>query len=225
MNQSSFPKVIRKLIEQGYTSADAQIKELLTDIQYPENLYALKYVLSHEGKSVSVEVLTAAMEGLYPRKTDKVFSEEAPIKLEWQLRTVMTILEQMCERNFQFTCQFLDDTRNAVSVFKKTQKKIMQHGGKVWKSNCAEFNKPDGNIKSFKRNYDNKYLFKIIKNTLDSICDDKNYQQTSLDRAIAALKALLVSAPALVKIGLKVTTGVEVPLGNFELDRAWNYLT
>ena len=61
------------LIEQGRTSADAQIKELLTDIQYPENLYALKYVLEHEGKSVSVEVLTAAMEGLYPQKLIKFF--------------------------------------------------------------------------------------------------------------------------------------------------------
>ena len=81
------------LIEQGRTSADAQIKELLTDIQYPENLYALKYVLEHEGKSVSSEVLIAAMESLYPQKTDKVFLKEAPIKLEWQLRIVVIILE------------------------------------------------------------------------------------------------------------------------------------
>ena len=134
---------------------------MLTDIQYPENLYALKYVLEHEGKSVSVEVLTAAMEDLYPQKTDKVFSEEAPIKLEWQLRTVITILEQMCERKFQFTCQFLDDTRNATSMYKKMNKKIIQHGGKVWKSNCAEFNEPGENNKSFKCNYDNKYLLNI----------------------------------------------------------------
>ena len=131
----------------------------------------------------------------------------------------------MCERKFRFTCQFLDDTRSATSMYKKINKRIMQHGGKVWKSNCAEFNGPDENTKSFKCNYDNKYLIKIIENTLNSICGDKNYQQTSLDRAIAALKALLVSAPALAKIGLKITAGVEVPLGDFDLERAWNYFT
>src|SRR6185369_2469264 len=40
----------------------------------------------------------------------------------------------------------------------------------------------------------------------------------------AALKALLLSAPAIVKIGVKMTTGVEVPFGDFDLERAWNYL-
>ena len=166
-----------------------------------ENLYALKYILEHEGKSVSSEVLIAAMQSLYPQDIDKIFLKEAPIKLEWQLRTVIIILEQLCERESQFTCQFLDDARKAISVYKKTHKKIMQHGGKVLKSNCAEFNKPDGNIKSFKCNFDNKYLFKVIKNTLNSICDDRNYQQTGFDRAIAALNALLLSAPTIVKMG------------------------
>src|SRR6185369_16619891 len=41
----------------------------------------------------------------------------------------------------------------------------------------------------------------------------------------AALKALLLSAPAIVKIGVKMVAGVEVPLGDFDLERAWNYLT
>src|SRR5207249_744975 len=44
-------------------------------------------------------------------------------------------------------------------------------------------------------------------------------------RAIAALNALLLSAPTIVKMGLKVATGVEVPIGDFDLERAWNYLT
>src|SRR6185436_14507313 len=97
VNQGDFPKLVCKLIEQGHTSADAQIKELLTDIQYPENLYAIKYVLEH-GESVSSEVLIATMESLYPQKTNKVLLKEEPINLEWQLRIVMIILEQLCER-------------------------------------------------------------------------------------------------------------------------------
>src|SRR6185369_16351165 len=224
VNQGSPPKLICKLIEQGHISADAQIKELLTDIQYPENLYALKYVLEREGNSVSLEMLVAAMDGLRPQTNEKAFSEEAPIKLEWQLRTITAILEQLCERKPILTSKFLDDIRKTTSMYKRTHEKISQLGRNFWKPNCSEFNEPGENIKSFKCNYDNRYLFKLIKNTLNSICGDKNYQQTSVDRAIAALKALLVSAPALVKIALKTTTGVEVPLGDFDLERAWMYL-
>ena len=72
VNEDSTPKLIRTLIEQGIISADAQIKELLTDIQYPENLYALKYILEHEGE-YSAEVLTMAMESLYPKQNGRVF--------------------------------------------------------------------------------------------------------------------------------------------------------
>jgi len=155
VNQSSSPKLIRK--------ADAQIEELLMNINRPENLYALQYILEHEGKSASVEVLAAAMESLYPQKTDKVFSEETPIKLEWQLRIIMIILELMCERKFQFTCQFLDDTRSATSMYKKINKRIMQHGGKVWKSNCAEFNGPDENTKSLNAIMITNILSKLLR--------------------------------------------------------------
>src|SRR5437764_14948195 len=82
VNQGTSPKLVHMMIEQGRNSADAQIKELLTDIQYPENLYALKYILEHEGKSVSSEVLVTVMQSLYPQDIDKVFPEEAHIKLE-----------------------------------------------------------------------------------------------------------------------------------------------
>src|SRR6185312_2365622 len=119
VSQKGFPKILLSLMGQGYILADVQIKELLTDIQYPENLYALKYILENKGDEVSVEVLKMAMEHLYPQKTDEVFSEETPIKLEWQLRTAITVLEQLCQNKCQFTSQFLDGIRKARSVYKK----------------------------------------------------------------------------------------------------------
>src|SRR6185436_15697034 len=75
VDQGSFPKIILKLMEQGHTSADAQIRELVRDIQYSENIYALKYILEHKGASVSVEVLQVAMKSLYcvTQETDEVF--------------------------------------------------------------------------------------------------------------------------------------------------------
>src|SRR5690242_6606323 len=74
VNQGSFPKIIFQLMEQGLMSADAQIKGLLTDIQYSENIYALKYILEHKGESVSVEMLTTAVSSLCSQEFDKVFS-------------------------------------------------------------------------------------------------------------------------------------------------------
>ena len=97
---------MRKLTEQGHTSADARIKRLLTDIQYLENLYALKRIVKHEGNFVSLETLITAMESLCPKKNDTAYSEEMFIRLEWQLQTVITILQQLreCSVNLHPSC-------------------------------------------------------------------------------------------------------------------------
>ena len=46
--QSNFPKIILRLVEHEHTSANAQVKGLLTDFKYSENIYALKYILEHK---------------------------------------------------------------------------------------------------------------------------------------------------------------------------------
>src|SRR6185312_3654221 len=109
-------------------------------------------VLEREGKSVSSEILIMAMENLHPQQTDKVFLKEAPVKLEWQLRIIIIILEQLCERKPILTSQFLDDIRKTTSMYKRTHERISQHGRNFWKSNCSEFNEPDESFKSFKCN-------------------------------------------------------------------------
>ena len=79
-------------MEQGLMSADEQIEELLTGLKYSRNVYALKYILEHKGDSVSVEMLNTALQSLCSQEFDNVFSGETIIKLEWQLRIIMTIL-------------------------------------------------------------------------------------------------------------------------------------
>src|SRR6185369_9743000 len=169
VDQGSFPKVILQLMEQGLMSANAQVKGLLTDLKYSENIYALKYILEHKGDSVSVEMLDTALKSLCSQEFDDVFSGETAIKLEWQLRIIVTILEQMCQNECQFTCQFLDGIRQATSMYKKAHSQIMQHRGETWKPEYSEFNKSDKTIKSFKCNYNSSYLLKIIKNTLNAV--------------------------------------------------------
>ena len=212
VSQGIFPKIILQQIEQGHTSMDAHIETLLLNIKRPENLYALKYIIEYNGDDVSEEVLIAAMQSLFPKESFKVYTKETVIKLEWQLFTIMAILEQMCQRDYKFTCRFLDDIREAISIYKETNMKIMQLREELWKDNCAEFNEPEDNIKDFKCNYDNEYLLEIIENTVNSLHGDKTQQQTSINRAISILKALLVSVPGLAKIGIKAATGVEVLL-------------
>src|SRR6185312_2506667 len=100
--QGSFPKIILQLMEQGLMSADDQIKELLTDLKYSRNIYALKHILKHKGDSVSVDMLETALESLCSQEFNNVFSEETTIKLEWRLRIIVTILEQMSQKKCQF---------------------------------------------------------------------------------------------------------------------------
>src|SRR6185436_19422730 len=101
--QGIFPKTILQLMEQGLMSADEQITELLTNLQYSQNIYALKYILEHKKGSVSVEILNTALQSLCSQEFDNVFSGEIIIKLEWQLRIVVLILELMYQK-CQFTC-------------------------------------------------------------------------------------------------------------------------
>src|SRR6185312_1585280 len=148
--------------------------------------------------------------------------EETAIKLEWRLRIIITILEQMCQKKCLFTCQFLDDIRQAISEYKNAHSKIMQHGGETLKP-IAGSNEPDRTIKSFNCNYNIGYLCKLIKNTLNTAYNEENQYQTNIYRAIAALKGLLVAVPGLAKVGIKLFTGVEVPLGDFDIERSWKY--
>ena len=197
-------------MEQGLMSADEQIEELLTGLKYSRNIYALRYILEHKGGSVSVEVLITAMKSLCSQEFDEVFSGETAIKLEWQLRIIVTILELMCQNKCQFTCSFIDGIRQAISKYKDAHSKIMQCGGETWKPNFTGSNKSDKTIKSFKCNHNSRYILKLIKNTLNTVCDGKNQYQTNIDRATTALKGLLVAVPGLAKVGIKLITGVEV---------------
>src|SRR5437764_8432964 len=183
VNQGSFPKVILQLMEQGLMSADDQIKELLTDLKYSRNIYAIKYILEHKGYSVSVDMLDTAMESLCTQGFDNVFSEETTIKLEWRLRIITTILEQMCQKKCQFTRPFIDGIRQATSKYRDTHSKIMQCRGETWKSNFAGSNESDKTIKGFKCNHNSRYLLKLVKNTLDTVCSVENQYQTNVDRA------------------------------------------
>src|SRR6185436_7752219 len=97
---------------------------------------------------------------------------------------------------------------------------ILQQGGETWKHNHAG---SDKTIEVFKCNYNNTYLLKLIKNTINAICDDRNQYQTAINRAIAALKGLLVAVPGLAKVGIKLVTGAEIPLGDFDIERSWKY--
>src|SRR6185436_10780118 len=156
---------------------------------------------------------------------DEVFSEETPIKLEWRLRIIISMLEKMCQKKCQFTRPFIDGIRQVTSKYKDAHSKIMQSDGETWKSNFAASNESDKTIKGFKCNYNIRYLFKLIKNTLDTVCSIENQYQTNVDRAIAALKGLLIAVPGLAKVGIKALTGVEVPFGDFDIERSWKYFT
>jgi len=137
VNQSSFPKIILQLMEQGLMSADEQIEELLTGLKYSRNIYALRYILEHKGDSVSVEVLSTAVDSLCSQEFDKVFSGETAIKLEWNLRIIITILEQMCQNGCQFTGRFADCIRQFISVYKNAHSMITQP--KYTKSNESNY--------------------------------------------------------------------------------------
>src|SRR5205085_9101663 len=113
--------------------------------------------------------------------------------------------------------------RQAISKYKNVHLAIMQYEGEAWKPNFAGSNELCKTIKSFKCNYNNRYILKLIKNTLNTACSVENKYQTNIDRAITALKGLLVAVPGLAKVGIKLFTGVEVPLGDFDIERSWKY--
>src|SRR6185437_16925873 len=131
--QGGFPKIILQLMEQGFTSANAQVKGLLTDLKYSENVYVLKYILEHKGDSVSVDMLETALESLCSQEFNNMFSEETTIELEWRLRIIVTILEQMSQKKCQFTRSFIDSIRQTSSKYKNAHSKVMQDGGETWK--------------------------------------------------------------------------------------------
>src|SRR6185436_16588629 len=70
VTQGSFSKIILELMEQGLMSPDAQMERLLTNLKYPKNIYALKYILEHKGDSVSVDVLDTVLKSLCSQEFD-----------------------------------------------------------------------------------------------------------------------------------------------------------
>ena len=187
----------------------------------------LNSLLNATESSVSREMLANAMRKLFPKSID-VYSEETTISLEWRLKIILAILEQICQKGYRLGHQFRNDMKTAISIYKRNNSKITkidQEGvGQLWKPELAEIYAQDNSNEVFKCNYDNKYLLEVIKNTLNSLQDDRDQQQTNMSRVISVLKAFLASVPGLVKIGIKATIGVEVPVGDFDLERSWKYL-
>ena len=93
------------------------------------------------------------MRKLFPDKPTEAYSEKTTLILEWRLKTIMAILEQICQNGYLLSHQFRNEIKNAIVIYKERNKKITkinEKGVKVWKPVLAELNAQGNNSEGFK---------------------------------------------------------------------------
>ncbi|GET50960.1 hypothetical protein GLOIN_2v1872937 [Rhizophagus irregularis DAOM 181602=DAOM 197198] len=88
--------ILLKLEEDGFTTSDDKVEELLKNLTKPSYLYALKLLFGNLQNEFSSQSLINSLEALIDSTSFNYYSKESMARLELHLRTWVTVLERIC---------------------------------------------------------------------------------------------------------------------------------
>ncbi|UZO08280.1 uncharacterized protein OCT59_028538 [Rhizophagus irregularis] len=187
--------ILLKLEEDGFTTSDDKVEELLKNLTKPSYLYALKLLFGNLQNEFSSQSLINSLEALIDSTSFNYYSKESMARLELHLRTWVTVLEP-----------------KFAEIHRKTTQVIEIGLDNNFRPNFNQFNQQNNNqdeqiIK--KRNYNIDFLLIHLRDTLHSLRDDETWFQEIIRRTKDFLKAALNITPGILSI-----TGVSLPNDN-----------
>ena len=179
-------QVLLKLEEDGFTTSDDKVEELLKSLTKPKCLYALKILFENIQNEFSSQILIDSLIALADPTPFNYYSKESVARLELHLRTWVAVLERICFSEMRLSRELREDVYNSLAKFaeihRKTTQVIEEGLENIFKSklniNQQQKNEDENYIK--KRNYNIDFLLIHLQDTLHSLRDDKTWFQESL---------------------------------------------
>ncbi|UZO03304.1 uncharacterized protein OCT59_023712 [Rhizophagus irregularis] len=208
--------ILLKLEEDGFTTPDDKVEELLKNLTKPSYLYALKLLFENLQNEFSSQSLINSLEALIDSTSFNYYSKESMARLELHLRTWVIVLERICFSLIVLSKELRDKVYNSLTKFAEIHRKttqVIEIGlGNNFRPNFNQFNQQNNNqdeqiIK--KRNYNIDFLLIHLRDTLHSLRDDETWFQEIIRRTKDFLKAALNITPGILSIA-----GVSLPNDN-----------
>jgi len=195
------------LEEDGFTTPDDKVEELLKNLTKPKCLYALKIFFENIQIEFSSRAMTNSIKALADPTPFEFYSKESVAVLELHLRTWVVVLERICFSEMRLSRELREKIYNSLAKFaeihRKTTQVIEEGLENIFKSNLninqQQKNDDENYIK--KRNYNIDFLLIHLRDTLHSLRDDETWFEEILRRVKDILKAAL---------GITSTTGISI---------------
>ncbi|GBC32166.2 hypothetical protein GLOIN_2v1846730 [Rhizophagus irregularis DAOM 181602=DAOM 197198] len=202
--------LLLKLEEDGFTTPDDKVEELLKNLTKPSYLYALKLLFENLQNEFSSQVLENSLEALVDTSF-KHYSKESVARLELHLRILVTVLERICFSPIVLSKELRDKVYNSLAKFAEIHRKttqVIEIGlDNNFRSNFNQFNQQNNDqIAIKKRNYNIDFLLIHLRDTLHSLRDDETWFQEIIRRIRELLKTALNITP-----GILTIAGVNLP--------------
>ncbi|CAB5199625.1 unnamed protein product [Rhizophagus irregularis] len=202
--------ILLKLEEDGFTTPDDKVEELLKNLTKPSYLYALKLLFENLQNEFSSQVLENSLEALVDTSF-KHYSKESVARLELHLRILVTVLERICFSPIVLSKELRDKVYNSLAKFAEIHRKttqVIEIGlDNNFRSNFNQFNQQNNaQIAIKKRNYNIDFLLIHLRDTLHSLRDDETWFQEIIRRIRDLLKTALNITP-----GILTIAGINLP--------------
>ncbi|CAG8583792.1 11169_t:CDS:2, partial [Funneliformis caledonium] len=215
LNNSESNYILLSLEEEGYTTPDEKVEQLITKLTKSKFLYALKLLFENLQNEFSSQILVDSLRSLANPTLFDHHSMEIVTRLELHLRTLVAALEQICFSQIVLGKEIRDKIYDSLAKFAEFHRKniqVIEEGlvsGLKLKYNPSNHDKDNKGIE--KHNYNIDFLLIHLRDTLHSLRDDEPWFQEILRRTKDLLKAVLNIVPGITSI---VAPGVALPNDN-----------
>ncbi|POG65177.1 hypothetical protein GLOIN_2v1844864 [Rhizophagus irregularis DAOM 181602=DAOM 197198] len=206
-------RILLKLEEDGFTTPDDKVEELLKHLTKSSYLYTIKLLFENLQYEFSSQVLENSLEALVDTSF-KHYSKESVARLELHLRILVIVLERICFSPIVLSKELRDKIYNSLAKFAEIHRKttqVIEIGlDNNFRSNYNQFNQQNNDqVEIKKRNYNIDFLLIHLRDTLHSLRDDETWFQEIIRRTKDFLKAALNITPGILSIA-----GVPLPNDN-----------
>ncbi|PKC07984.1 hypothetical protein RhiirA5_478301 [Rhizophagus irregularis] len=195
--------ILIKLEQDGFTTPDEKVEELIKNLTKLKYLFALKLLFENPLNQFSPEVLRNSLVAFADSTYFDYYEKQSVVRLELYMRTWVAVLEKICITPMRLSKELRDKVYNSLAKFAEIHNKttqVMQEGiYNNYRSGFNQFNqlqdnKVDENI-VMKRNYNIDFLLIHLRDTLHSLCDDETWFREIIRRTKELLKAALNITP------------------------------
>ncbi|PKY45528.1 hypothetical protein RhiirA4_517003 [Rhizophagus irregularis] len=199
INPSSRNVIELKLEEDGFTTPDEKVKELIKKLTEAKYLYALKLLFENLQNEFSPQILRDTLVALADPTPFDYYAKQSVARLELHLRTWVEVLERICFSPMCLSKELQDKIYNSLTKFAEIYHKTTQVVEGFENNNFSlSFDQQNDDFCETiakNRNYNIEFLLIHLRDTLNSLRDDETWFQEIIRKTKELLKVVMNVVP------------------------------